>query len=389
MGFIFFLCSYGISCFITTCIFYYLVYIGINYIVSFIKSKDLKIIILKNIKLLLFLLLVIEFFMTFIPPFTFMNQDSETKWKIYMSEFKRKKRSELFQKIGIKKVRFTYTDAYLPDSNRMLKNTDYTYVHHYNSIGLRGKLPDIKKNSNEFRIIMLGDSFIEGDGSPDDSTIAQLLENNLNAQKDRIKYTVINGGISGSNIFYAENLYFRKLKRYKPDLVINTVFINDILDVGILKSHGTLPLSEYFVAISHIFRVFYFNIFKISGYEAINDPKRIPPKSEIINKLLIIKKAQDFKKQLVTHKIDVVNLYIPSKEQILNQYPVFNTDSVFDINMYDHLSAQMVDKEKIIRTYYWKHDIHFKPTGYLFTSKVLAKSIKNKYVVPNLNLCIK
>lgn len=370
--------AYGISSFLTTCIFYLLLIYGVQFFSSLLKNEMIKKNLHQNTKTLLSIFLFIEFFMTFIPPFTFMNHYSETEKKIYLSEYKRKRQSELLQKLGFNRARFTFIETYIPNSSRELKREEYTYTHHYNSIGLRGPLPNIVKDSNEYRIILLGDSFVEGDGTPDDSTISKLLETNLNKNHLKTKYTVINGGISGSNVLYEQDLYYKKLEKFNPDMIINTVFLNDILDIDIMKNQGKLPLSEYFISVSHIFRFFYFIIFRIEGYKSLNTKKRNLSKGEVKNIQLIFNEMYTFKRKLNAKKIRVINLYIPSKEQLLNNNQIFKNFGNFDIDMYDYSKNKDIPEDKLVTILYWKYDVHFKPAGYLFTAQILTNKIEKE-----------
>lgn len=114
----------------------------------------------------------------------------------------------------------------LNEGNRKLIHEGILYK--TNSLGLRNKEIQREKPERVKRILALGDSFVWGDGLPDEDLITVKIENTLN-DYDTQSVEVINAGISGFNT----NDEFEQLKRlapiYSPDLVIVFFFTNDIL----------------------------------------------------------------------------------------------------------------------------------------------------------------
>ncbi len=105
-------------------------------------------------------------------------------------------------------------------------NTDYTI----NSLGLRDKEYSLEKPAATFRILMLGDSFTEGDGVHSNETFSKRLEEKLQSLPSSTRYEVINAGV-GSYSTLLEYLY---LKNYglqlNPDLVILNFDLSDVYD---------------------------------------------------------------------------------------------------------------------------------------------------------------
>lgn len=130
---------------------------------------------------------------------------------------------------------------------------DFKFAVKYNAIGLRGTLPNLKKDNAEFRIITLGDSFMEGFGADEDSTFPELLRKKLNNSTKKI--SVVNGGKCGSNPMFETTLYKNSLAKWNPDLVIMEINICDIGEFEIASNQGKMPINEYFLAISHIYRI--------------------------------------------------------------------------------------------------------------------------------------
>lgn len=94
-----------------------------------------------------------------------------------------------------------------------------------NSRGYRGTREySIAKPTNVFRVVVLGDSVVDGYGVEDGKTFSALLETKLSARRP---VEVLNMGIAGfSN---AEELIQlqKEAMEYKPDLVVLGYFVND------------------------------------------------------------------------------------------------------------------------------------------------------------------
>ena len=100
-----------------------------------------------------------------------------------------------------------------------------------NSLGFHSKEYSLEKPEGVFRIAIIGDSFIEAMQVPLDKMMASLLEQKLNSWASlSYEYEVIPFGISSHgtyrNILYYENY----VAKFKPDLVIDALALNDIED---------------------------------------------------------------------------------------------------------------------------------------------------------------
>jgi len=100
-----------------------------------------------------------------------------------------------------------------------------------NSQGIRNKELPKFKTENTFRIIALGDSYIWGDGLPEEKLITVKLENHLKDRTDK-NIEVINAGIGAFN---TQDEYFQLLRlfpTYNPDVIIQFFFTNDLLSTN-------------------------------------------------------------------------------------------------------------------------------------------------------------
>ncbi len=373
----FVLYTYGISTFTTTILFYYCLFRAVKIGIlktGITKNSD---VLLQKVKFFFLLILMLEFVLMFV--LRFANTATENEKYIYLSIFKRKEQCNLLRNIGFKNTKFTYVDAYEKNSTRISKQPKYSYIHHYNQLGLRGELPSLRKDSNEIRILMLGDSFIEGEGTPEDSTISVLLENKLNQKQSKHRYKVINAGIYGSNTIYEQQLYTNLLQQLKPDLIINAVYSNDIGDIYVMK-HNSLPLSEYLDAISHIYRIIHWGLMEFDIYGS-GKGNNFTKKTTREIKQLIIQTTGKFEEKLTSENIDLINIYIPSPEEISSKkdYNKVSNSDFFDVNLFDKFIQLQKHESDFIKKYYWNSDVHFRPAGYDLTACILAEKIKEKY----------
>lgn len=259
-----------------------------------------------------------------------------------------------------------------------LKTSEYNFERQSNSLGLSDVEPIEKKDSNEYRIIGLGDSFTEGDGADTDSTWLKFLERNINKKHNKI-FKFINAGICGSDPYFEYVLLRDKLVCYKPDLVILAINdeITDIIVRGGIerfKSDGMLqfikpPKWEWVFSISHIFRLIVYNVMRydqlLISSSQYNDRFEHALK-QLKESLLLFKSLSEkegFKLLVVMHplrnEIDNKSFKYLSK---VEQYAKKN--KIETLNMLDYY----INKENISINnsfeYYWKIDGHHNAKGY-------------------------
>lgn len=129
----------------------------------------------------------------------------------------------------------------VPGSKGIYKQDEFYNEVKYNKWGYHDVEHDLIKPENVFRIVVLGDSMVEGIEVPlkENMTykLSQLLNNN---SPDSIKYEVINMGVSA----YGTTNEYLLLKsiglKFKPDLVILCLFTyNDIRNNSIFLEQAT------------------------------------------------------------------------------------------------------------------------------------------------------
>lgn len=110
------------------------------------------------------------------------------------------------------------------------RSVEFAYAFRTNARGLR--YPDVpaEKPSGETRVLVLGDSFVEGMGVEARDTFAARLERRFSSDGRRTRF--INGGLQNSG----PRQYARLLRHvgldYRPDRVLVVVYANDVYDTA-------------------------------------------------------------------------------------------------------------------------------------------------------------
>ena len=114
-----------------------------------------------------------------------------------------------------------------------------------NSGGLRERESlGYERREGAFRILCLGDSVVFGFGVTREKAFPAVLENLLNTDEDT-QFEVINAGAPGYNT--VQEMRFLEVEgcRYRPDLVLLFLVINDPESIRVLDSEGhLLPVPE-------------------------------------------------------------------------------------------------------------------------------------------------
>jgi len=271
-----------------------------------------------------------------------------------------------------------------PNSSFELRNSEYHYRHIYNSLGLRDREFNLRKKSDEFRIIGLGDSFVEGMGTSGDSTWLKQLEYKLNQGAAGLKYVTMNGGKGGSDLFFSYDLLTRCLVKYKPDLVIlnlNSTDVGDIMCRGGYERYDSKgnchpkeggPWWEFFFGASYIVRLIVLNVLHYNW--------QLQPKIAELKALSeISKKISDYQGIAKKEHFAFLLVLQPLQSE-LNEQSSFTAKLKIDSGIRNvDLTSILVDKIKEqhgkTSLFYYPLDGHFNARGY----GVEADAIYNTY----------
>ncbi|MFQ5666140.1 MAG: hypothetical protein ACE5I7_06865 [Candidatus Binatia bacterium] len=118
----------------------------------------------------------------------------------------------------------------LPNARYRHSSYEFDYVWTNNALGMRDRPHARRKAPGTFRILFLGDSFIEGHGVRLRETIVSRLEASLNRPSRAQNIEILNAGVFGYSPIL-EYLYLREIfDSVEPDLVIVGFFLGN--DVG-------------------------------------------------------------------------------------------------------------------------------------------------------------
>lgn len=146
----------------------------------------------------------------------------------------------LFLEIGLRWIqgspdttRFSAETGWRGQANetKVLDTDGYKHDFQLNSQGMHDTEHPLVKPANTYRILMLGDSFVEARQVTEPETAHQIMENLLNQSSQDEQYAVISAGVpawgTGQQLLY----YRSQGRRYQPDLVLLMVYLgNDITD---------------------------------------------------------------------------------------------------------------------------------------------------------------
>ncbi len=274
--------------------------------------------------------------------------------------------------------------------NHYLKTPEYSFYREINSLGFSDIEPKIEKDTNEFRILALGDSFTEGDGSHADSTWMKFLERKIAKEDFGKSFNFINAGICGSDPFYEYVLLKEKLLKYKPNLIIVMINESDVYDVifrGGMERFApdyklNLPKAPWFepiFAMSHLSRL----IFQYLGYNEYMIQTSTQTKKFELSEKQIYDVIIEFQKLADENEIKFIIAMNPIKHELIKKkYTMQNLSDKLEADsslIYLNLLNYFLYEEKITNfdNLFWVHDGHNNAKGYEVLARGLLHRIRN------------
>jgi hypothetical protein len=131
-----------------------------------------------------------------------------------------------------------------PGAHVVYDRRDYTVAVSINSRGLRDKEREYAPAPGAFRVLAVGDSFVEAFMVPFEDTVAQRLEASLSGSPCPVE--VINGGTSGYSTDQEYLFYREEGVRYAPKVVVLFFYYNDVLYNAMdMNIHIPKPLLSF------------------------------------------------------------------------------------------------------------------------------------------------
>jgi len=120
---------------------------------------------------------------------------------------------------------------------------NFTLYEQTNSLGMRDTEYSIIKPNTTIRIIMIGDSVLNGPLIPNDLRFSELLEKKIKSVAN-FSVEIMNTGVGGYNI-YQQYEVFKKIIKLDPDIVIYHAVVNDAKKKFAKKSLKGIQIYEY------------------------------------------------------------------------------------------------------------------------------------------------
>lgn len=306
----------------------------------------------------------------------------------------------------------------LPSNTRnSTDHGEFRYVYETNQFGfIENKNSFLLNSDSTLRVLVLGDSFVEGVGAPADSSWPRVLERRLNKY---CQAEVYNAGVSGSDPFYNFVLLRDKLVELKPDIVIQSFNSTD-LDDHIIRGGmerfceknklclKKLPWWEPFFRISHLFRSIVFSIgynhllvmddempelyqnaaadyqILLDKYSTLSEQNGfelicfIIPEPYYLNEelraVIDLYETRDY--EFLSNQVKQPN-GLAAKYTSLKKIALRNSQNFKVIDLLHPLSMKIYNPAK----YSWSVDGHYNSLGYSVVAEVVANQLINQHVI--------
>ena len=281
------------------------------------------------------------------------------------------------------------------DPHKMSSQTlqEYAYSIYANNEGLLDTEFTVSKAPHTFRILVIGDSFIQGMGASVDSTcpkqLERILKEHFNGTPD---IEVWNCGIGGSDPVYEFLLLKNRLLQYKPDYIIEELNATDITDViqrggsGRFNADSTVsyrpaPSIEPLYIKSYICRSVVRDLLRY-------DWMLLSPKQQVEERVVAAKIIDssliNFQSLCATNQIPLLITFVPFKGEMLGYQDytmapfikLCNANHIAVLDLKNYFETNNLADTKSLKLY-WSIDMHFNGVGYgIFAQSLSVPLIK-------------
>ena len=130
-----------------------------------------------------------------------------------------------------------------PGSHVRFQRREYATDLVINSRGLRGPERPYERPAGTFRLLALGDSYVEGYAVQEPETVRGELESSLGRPGCPVE--VLNGGTVGYSTDQELLFYRGEGRRYAPQVVVLFLYYNDILNNDVQSAGGPKPVFVF------------------------------------------------------------------------------------------------------------------------------------------------
>jgi len=288
----------------------------------------------------------------------------------------------------------TYYHIHPPNQALQNNQTEFNYTKVTNSLGLIEKEITSYNTVNKTRAFVIGDSFAEGVGAPQDSSMPALLQHYLE-EKVPNQFEVLNAGIVGSDVFFGYHLLKDKLLPLQPEIVLLNFNYSDYTDFIFrggferFKKNGTVqyhqaPAIEPYYKHSHLLRAF---VHFVLGYDFTLIKKTVLLQRyqnatteifEAIKQMNSLCKAHNIQFAVVLQPYPFSYVKdVPGYEYVDSLAVKLRQTNIQYINTYRAFDS-VINKNNYLE-YSWEKDGHFNSKGYSLFASIIYAEINRKY----------
>lgn len=273
----------------------------------------------------------------------------------------------------------------------VMARNEFTFKYPLNSLGFPDKeWSDSIPPNEKKRILALGDSFTFGDGASYGESYVSKLSKLLNENSNDSSYYVMNAGFCGSDPFFNYVNVRDRLWLYKPDLIIQSISSQDMLEDYVIRGgmerflagqqlkYKSAPFWEPLYASSYVFRPFV----HLFGFNELLINENSLDKDDLVQDMItFFKEYVDLCRKKNIYLIVVIR---PNKMELEdNKYDFdfslfkkyfLHQEGMYVFDIMPRLKTNVNRKGKHVKDLYWSQDGHHNPEGY----KAMADEI---YVV--------
>ncbi len=281
-----------------------------------------------------------------------------------------------------------------PNESYYLEKSEFSFPRTSNSYGFSDKEWSLEKDSGQIRILVLGDSFTEGDGTDTDSTYPRFLERSLKHKYTNIEF--MNAGICGSDPFFNFKVLEDVLISLKPNIILQSFITNDLYqDIAVrggmerFQPDSTFQFRfnhkwERLYALSYIFRI---GMKVVGGYNSfLIRNKEYSEVLEDCNQktIQLFKEYKNFadknKIELIVFTFPFINDLTVSNKNLLFHDRMNHEFSKFSLNFYNLqpcYEEYISEHRSSYKDYYWRKDGHHNTKGYEMMAECLKTIIES------------
>jgi len=275
-----------------------------------------------------------------------------------------------------------------------IATADYTEIISINKLGFRDTDWPLEKGEHEVRVLTLGGSFVEGNGSLQlESSYSHQLGLLLQQQLGNgVSVRMLNGGIAGSDPVENLQALTRVFAQYRPDLIVQSLdegdWKQDMLVRGGLDRYnadGSIsvqpPWFEPIYQHSHLARAIMKKVLGLNAGTLLSKAEREPKIDQaVIEVCRVLQEESDIARSLDAHLAVVVMpdtadvLEGVVTDRLLTVEKCATQHAATVLNLGRELRQRVPGTE--LAQLYWPTDKHFKPAGYALYAEIVAQAVQ-------------